>query len=288
MAAAEGWSFEVGDSDFEAEVLERSRQTPVVVDFWAPWCGPCRALGPILETLATEFAGGFLLAKVNVDEAPDSAGRYQVRSIPAVAGFRDGEVVCEFVGAQPESAVRQFLAELIPSPADERVTDGDARLAEGDLDAAETCYQEALELDAKHALAQLGRVRVAHARGQIQEAQQALEQIRTNSAEVEKKIDHLAAQLRTANDTGENEADLRDTLTRDPGDLDARLALGRHLAARDQHEDALSELLEVVKRDSDRDGDAARKTMLDIFELLGNESDVARHYRQQLARALYR
>ena len=147
---------DVQESNFEQAVVQESATRPVVVDFWAPWCGPCRMLGPTLERLAEEGDGTWLLAKVNVDENPGVSARYGVQGIPAVKAFVDGEVVDEFVGAQPEPNVRRFLDGLGPSEADSRTGAGREAEAAGDLQSAERHYRAALEDDDSHAAARLG------------------------------------------------------------------------------------------------------------------------------------
>ena len=277
------WVIEVGDADFESAVLKRSETTPVVVDFWAPWCGPCRALGPLLERLAAEHQGAFILAKVNVDEAPAVSQAFGIQSIPAVKGFRDGMLVGEFVGAQPEPTVRKLLELVLPTAAD-RLVAGAATLAP---DAAEAALREALELEPRHARALLDLARIVAARGDTAGALQLLERVSPPSPLVGES-ERLAAELRMRTDGAGDQAALRARIAADPDDLRARLDLGRTLAALGKHEDALAELLDVVRRDRHFADDGARKAMVDLFAVLGPDHPLTERYRNELAKALFR
>ena len=277
------WVVDVGDHDFETAVLERSRTTPVVVDFWAPWCGPCRAIGPLLERLADEHAGAFILAKVNEDEAPGVAEAFGIQSIPAVKAFRDGMLVGEFVGAQPEGTVRRLLEMALPTAVDKLVAEA-ASLPPAD---GEAKLREALALEPRHAGSLLALARLLAARDETTEALGLLERVSPPSpllAEAER----LAAELRTRSDGAGDEAALRARVAADPNDLQARLDLGRTLAALGRHEDALSELLDVVRRDRQFADDSARKAMVDLFAVLGSDDPLTDRFRGELAKALFR
>jgi len=279
---------EIGDADFEREVIEGSRERPVVVDFWAPWCGPCRALGPTLERLADEHAGAWLLAKLNVDQNPESAQRYGIRSIPAVFGFRGGEAVARFEGALPEAQVREFLKVVIPSEADRLFAEARELGARGAESAAEERLRAALERDPRHDDAALALVRLLAGRASGHaEACERLERI-VPSPKNHAEVEALAALLRTRAAADADPEALRAQLARAPGDLATRLALGRALAAHARHEEALDELLAAVRSDAGFEDGAARKAMLDLFALLGGQHPLTERFRRELARALYR
>jgi putative thioredoxin len=281
-------AIDVGDADFGREVVERSRDLPVVVDFWAEWCGPCRQLAPVLEQLAAEHEGQFVLAKVDVDANPVVAQQLGVRSIPLVLGFRDGAVVAEFTGAQPADVVRRFLAQLLPTQADELADEGDQLAADGHRRAAEERYRAALELEPRHGAALLGLARCLAEDGDLEEAQELVARV-VPTGELGHEAERMAAELRTRGEGASgDESALRARIEAEPGDLAARLDLGRTLAAAGRHEEALETLLEVVRRDADFDEEGARRAMLDLFEVLGADHPLTARFRRELARALFK
>jgi putative thioredoxin len=280
-------SFDSTAADFDRDVLEASKRTPVVVDFWAPWCGPCRALKPILEKLAAEFDGKFLLAKVNTDENPEIAARYGVRGIPNVKAFVDGKLANEFTGAQPESAVRRFLETLVPSPAEQLRRGAQADLAQGDFDAAETKLREAIALDGASDAARVDLAALLAARQDLAGAEAEL------AAIPEDRRDERAAELATRLAFERKRASLPDagilksSVDAEPDNLDARLVYAERLVADGQYRAALDELMEVVRRDRGDRRERAREAMVQVFGLAADQPDVVTEYRRKLASALH-
>ena len=276
----------ISDDSFESEVISSS--VPVIVDFWAPWCGPCRALGPTLEKLAEEQQGKFILAKINIDENPMLAQAFQIQSIPAVKAVRNGALAGEFLGAQPEPNVRRFIEQLMPSEAESLAREAQRLEEAGKAQGAESLYRAALAKEANQPLALLGLARVLVQRGEENDAQTLLTRI-PNTVPEHPAAQQLLAQLRLKQ-TGASAGDeqkYRDRLAADPNDLDARFELSQVLAAVGRFEEALTELLTIVKKDRKFRDEGARKAMLEIFEVIGARSDLAEHYRSELAKVLF-
>ncbi|MEO9254097.1 MAG: thioredoxin, partial [Tepidiformaceae bacterium] len=271
------------DASFMADVLELSRTKPVVVDFWAPWCGPCRMLGPIIERVAAETNGEVLLAKLNTDENPAVAQRYQIQGIPAVKAFKDGKVIAEFTGAVPESQVRAFFAKLAPSPAERAAEQAQARAASGDTEGAEAGFRAALAASSINADAIVGLATILLARGDRDEAERILSRIPTDRrAKVLKHRTFLQDFAeKHAKENIESEAKAA------PSDPRARYRWGVMLAANGTYESALEELLESVRLDRKFADGAARKAVLAIFDILGMESPVTREYQRRLSSVLF-
>ncbi len=281
------WIVDISESDFEQSVVERSKHVPIIVDFWAPWCGPCRTLSPLLERLANEHAGAFILAKVNVDRNPNLAAAFGVRSIPMVLGLREGRVVAEFVGALPESEVREFLTRVLPSASDQLARRGQQLYGEGRASEAEAAFRQALELDARCDRALLGLAALLADRRADREALDLLDRVAPTSP-VRQDADRLAAEIRIRQVGGTDETALRAKLSANPSDIETRFALAQTLAANGRYDEALREYLEIVTRDRNFRDDAARRAMLDVFELLGPGNELAERYRSELAKVLFR
>ena len=276
---------DVTAATFEKDVLEASRQVPVIVDFWAPWCGPCRALGPILEKLAAEYAGRFRLAKVNSDENLELSRQFNVRSIPDVRAFRDGRQVNQFLGALPESQVRAFIENVVPSPAEvERLRAAGLRAAR-DPAGAVAALRKAVDLDSAHDLARIDLAELLIEAGQHEDAARQLEAVRPD-VDWDARVAALKQAIAFAR-AGGSESDLAARVAANPADLEARLALAGALAARKAWREAMDELLEIIRRNKSwRDGEA-RRQMLAIFNLAAAQPELVSEYRRKLGSALY-
>lgn len=280
---------DVSEANFMQEVIEASRRIPVLVDFWAPWCGPCRSLGPILEKLAAEFQGRIRVVKINSDENQALAGQFGVRGIPNVKAVVDGQVVNEFTGALPEPAVREFIDSLLPSPAEPLRQEAMAAHARGETDATRKLLLQAIRLDPKHEQARLDLVDVLLDAGDFAEAQRLLDEV-AEEAKDRGRIERLAARLALAQGASgdADEKTLRARLEADGAELTARLELANLLALKQDYGGALEHLLEIVRRDRAFGDDIGRKTLLQIFSLLGSDSDLVREYRGKLSSLINR
>ncbi|HEU5059409.1 MAG TPA: thioredoxin [Kofleriaceae bacterium] len=274
----------VSDDDFDQAVLERSRDVPVLVDFWAPWCGPCRVLGPILERISDEMAGELEAVKLNVDENPIAAARFRIQGIPAVKLFKGGEVIGEFVGALPEARVRAFLEEHVPSQAAVQAALAGERLAAGDAEGARAAALAALAAGTS-AAADLVLARLALGARDFDGAMAHAQNIPASAGEWDTaQAIAAAAELGREAVAAGDPAALRARIAREPpGEMADAFALAVHRFLDGDAAAALEDLLALVARDRRWRDEAARRAMLTIFSLIGTRSPLADQYRKQLS-----
>ena len=281
------YSFDTGTEAFERDVLQASEKVPVLVDFWAPWCAPCRVLKPILEKLVGEYQGRFLLAKVNSDEHPQLSAQFGVRGIPNVKAFVDGKLADEFTGALPESGVRAFIDRLIPTPGEKLRRTARALVTQGDFDEAERHLRSALELEPANHAVRLDLVELLLAKNSHAEADEMFAPI--PERERDERADRLYSVLAFWKKSQQlpSIAELEAKIAANPDDLASLLALGERLVADGRYEPALAALLDVVRRDRGALRTSARKLMVEVFSLAEEQDGLVSEYRKLLAGALY-
>ena len=271
---------EVTEETFETDVILQSSEIAVVVDFWAPWCGPCKMLSPVLERLAADPDFLFILAKVNVDNNPTLSMTYRVQGIPAVKGFLDGEVVAEFTGVQPESRIREFLANLIPDEIDHALDDAKSLLATHHWSEAELAYGELIQSFPHRADVNLGLASALIAQGDGCEALIYLQTIRGGKelAQAEQMMPLAKFLCRIAKDT---------TNPEDLEPLEAQYQQAGRLLMRGNFEAGMDGLIDVLRLDKRYRKEEPKKVLLGIFALLGDNNTLTQQYRVELASVLF-
>jgi putative thioredoxin len=273
---------------FNELVIENSFKQPVLVDFWADWCQPCKALIPVLTKLADEFQGKFILAKVNSDENGELAAQAGVRSLPTVKLFMNGQIVNEFMGALPEAEVRKFLAQYIQDESDVKLGEAMQAYHDGRPEDALEMMNQALAEDPQNANLKINIARMVAEQGDYDSANALIDTL-SDDEKNRDEVRELIAQLKLANqlkDAGDPQ-ELQQRINDNPDDLDALLQMANYLTASGQYEQAMELLLEIMMKDRAFKDGAARQGLLDIFDMLGGDNPLVKTYRRKMFTLLH-
>jgi putative thioredoxin len=285
--SASSWIFNVTEAEFEEKVLKKSQDTPVVVDFWAPWCGPCRALAPVLEREIDSRGGEVLLAKVNTDEEQRLAMYYRIEGLPTVIAFKGGRPIDEFVGMPSPEGVADFIKRVGPSDVEKQAHAAEA-LAKSDPEAAEKSFRDALAKDHNQEDATLGLARLLVEQNRDKEAAEVLENLGPGNKHAD-EIERLGATLWIRGKTADlpDEATLRKRIESEPKNAAAKVDLGLRLAQLGRYPEALATLLSGGESDFKLAGTRVKEAMVNVFLLAGNRTPLADEYRAKLTSLLY-
>ena len=287
---------EVITENFMSDVIERSKETPVIVDFWAPWCEPCKQLTPVIEKIVKEKNGNVILAKMNIDESPEVAQQLKIQSIPAVMAFNDGQPVDGFIGVQPEKNIIEFINKISSlknsSSIEENIIAGKKYIDDGDIETAALVFSEILKIEPENISAKSMLARCLLRSDQIDEAEDIINSLPPNS---ESNQDFVSVRsevevFKNAKNnpiSNEQEDELRRDIDKNPKNHQTRLDLAKLLLAKGENENAISELLKIIEFDPKWNDGEARKQLIEIFNILGNEDILVIEGRKKLSSMLF-
>ena len=278
---------DVTEQNFIQQVIEASHQQPVMVDFWATWCGPCQTLIPILEQLATEYKGGFILAKVDVDQNQQLAGQFGVRSVPTVKIVKDGKIVDEFAGVIPDIEIRAKLDQHITRESNNKIDEANALYSQGETEQAIAIMQQVIIDEPDNHQARIIFASLLVNEKRYDDARQLIESLpedEKNKPEAKGIIAQI--EMSSALQDAPSIDELQQRLEQDENDNDARYLLGNQLIAAGDYENAMEQFLQLMIRDREFNDDAGRKSLVQVFEMLGGSGELVSKYRRKMANAL--